>query len=130
MTETELRQKSNFRNAINAESTVQPGCEKYFASSVGQINPTASPVSPERGTLAIVTNVGRDAVDVVVPEDERRESGRRSRVVLTPRRWRQVGEDAFAIHAGDGDNKARSPAIECTHLLLRLPAKTDSLLGS
>ena len=32
--------------------------------------------------------------------------GRRSRVVLTPRRWRQVGERDFA---GDGDNKARSP---------------------
>jgi hypothetical protein len=32
--------------------------------------------------------------------------GRRSRVVLTPRRWRQVGERNFA---GDGDNKARSP---------------------
>ena len=32
--------------------------------------------------------------------------GRRSRVVLTPRRWRQVGERDFT---GDGDNKARSP---------------------
>jgi hypothetical protein len=32
--------------------------------------------------------------------------GRRSRVVLTPRRWRQVGG---RISAGDGDKKARSP---------------------
>ena len=32
--------------------------------------------------------------------------GRRSRVVLTPRRWRQVGG---SNSAGDGDNKARSP---------------------
>src|ERR1700733_3095311 len=32
--------------------------------------------------------------------------GRRSRVVLTPRRWRQVGESDFT---GDGGNKARSP---------------------
>jgi len=32
----------------------------------------ASRVSPERGALAIVTNVGRDAVDVFAPEDERR----------------------------------------------------------
>jgi len=31
--------------------------------------------------------------------------GRRSRVVLTPRRWRQVG----GISVGDGGNKARSP---------------------
>ena len=30
---------------------------------------------------------------------------------------------------GDGGKRARSPAIECTHLLLRRPAKTDSLLG-
>jgi hypothetical protein len=41
---------------------------------------------PRRGTLAIVTNVGRDAVDAFMPEDERHESGRRSRVVLISRR--------------------------------------------
>jgi hypothetical protein len=29
---------------------------------------------------------------------------------------------------GDGGKKARSPAIECTHLLLRRLAKTDSLV--
>ena len=34
------------------------------------------------------------------------ERGRRSRVVLTPRRWRQVGG---SNSAGDGDKKARSP---------------------
>jgi hypothetical protein len=34
--------------------------------------------------------------------------GRRSRVVLTPRRWRQVGDDA-SHHAGDGGKQARSP---------------------
>jgi hypothetical protein len=39
--------------------------------------------------------------------------GRRSRVVLMPRRWHQVGGIIFA---DDGDNKARSPAIECTDL--------------
>jgi len=38
--------------------------------------------------------------------DERHPSGRRSRVVLTPRRWRQVRGGNFA---GDGDNQARSP---------------------
>jgi hypothetical protein len=32
--------------------------------------------------------------------------GRRSRVVLTPRRWRQVGEGNFT---GDGGKQARSP---------------------
>ena len=57
-------------------------------------------------------------------QDEVRRSGRRSRVVLTPRRWRQVGDDGLqrtcddashhtgddASHrTGDGGNKARSP---------------------
>src|ERR1700724_1644618 len=32
----------------------------------------------------------RDAMDAVAAQDERRCCGRRSRVVLTPRRWRQV----------------------------------------
>src|SRR3954454_24007030 len=42
----------------------------------------------------------------VAPLTNGAERGRRSRVVLTPRRWRQVlRSDA----QGDGDNKARSP---------------------
>src|SRR6185437_9777256 len=40
-----------------------------------------------------------------------------------------TGDDA-SHRTGDGDNKARSPAIECTHFLLRWRAKTDSVLGS
>jgi hypothetical protein len=39
--------------------------------------------------------------------DERRYGGRRSRVVLTPRRWRQIGDDCFGNRTGDGGNKAR-----------------------
>ena len=38
--------------------------------------------------------------------DECAERGRRSRVVLTPRRWRQVSRD---IPRGDGGKRARSP---------------------
>src|SRR6476661_10910490 len=38
--------------------------------------------------------------------DERRARGRRSRVVLTPRRWRQVGGNNSA---DDGGKRARSP---------------------
>ena len=41
----------------------------------------------------------------IAPLTNGAERGRRSRVVLTPRRWRQV----CVHHAGDGDNKARSP---------------------
>jgi hypothetical protein len=48
----------------------------------------------------------RDAVDALMPDDERRlKSGRRSRVVLTPRRWRQVR--GANNSAGDGGKKAR-----------------------
>src|ERR1700730_10412514 len=48
----------------------------------------------------------RDAVDALATQDERRFGGRRSRVVLTPRRWRQA---CGRYSAGDGGKKARSP---------------------
>jgi len=77
----------------------------------GQIISTSPARSrPQEGRIAIVTDVGRGmrwtrfgAVD------ERADLGRRSRVVLMPRRWHQVGNDCFCNRAGDGDNKARSP---------------------
>src|ERR1700729_2998326 len=43
-------------------------------------------------------------------------SGRRSLVVLTPRRWRQVGDDA-SHHADDGGKQARSPGRARNKLL-------------
>jgi hypothetical protein len=46
--------------------------------------------------------------------DESVPCGRRSRVVLTPRRWRQVGERNFI---GDGGKKARSPGRARNKLL-------------
>jgi len=53
--------------------------------------------------LAIVTNVGTGCGGRGGAFDEQRQSGRRSRVVLTPRRWRQVcSQDA----ASDGGKKA------------------------
>src|ERR1700722_16141198 len=58
------------------------------------------------GRFAIVTDVRRDAVDADALADERRGGGRRSRVVLTPRRRRQVSRKC---PRGDGDKKARSP---------------------
>ena len=45
---------------------------------------------PGRGALAIVTNVGAGCGGRGGAFDEQRQCGRRSRVVLTPRRWRQV----------------------------------------
>ena len=61
-------------------------------------------VSSHRGALAIVTDAGRDAMDANTPLTNCAERGRRSRVVLTPRRWRQV-----LRKQSDCDNKARSP---------------------
>jgi hypothetical protein len=47
-----------------------------------------SPVPlPTEGRIMIVTNVVRDAMDVLAAPDERSQCGRRSRVVLIPRRW-------------------------------------------
>jgi hypothetical protein len=52
----------------------------------------------------IVTYAGWDAMDASLPHDERQARRRQSRVVLAPRCWRQVGDDA-SHHTGDGGNK-------------------------
>jgi len=49
----------------------------------------------ERGALANVINAARDAVDADALLTNSARRGRRSRVVLTPRRWRQVSRDVF-----------------------------------
>ena len=56
----------------------------------------------------------RDAMDALAKQDGRRRRGRRSRVVLTPRRWRQVGG---SMSADDGGNRARSPGRARNKLL-------------
>jgi hypothetical protein len=45
---------------------------------------------PQEGRFAIVTNVERDAMDAAVRETSAACRVRRSRVVLTPRCWRQA----------------------------------------
>jgi hypothetical protein len=67
-----LRQKSNFANPINAESTVHPFAQKYFALPVGQIIFITSrrPV-PDRGALRGRHDLlARDAMDVIMSQDE------------------------------------------------------------
>jgi len=54
----------------------------------------------------IVTIAERDAVDADAPITNSACRGRRSRVVLTPRRWRQASR---RYPRGDGGKKARSP---------------------
>ena len=72
-------------------SRVKPQNKKYFAFPEGQIRGTSIAIpSRQEGRIMIVTIVGRVAVDAGSAENERRESVRRRRVVLTPRCWRQV----------------------------------------
>jgi hypothetical protein len=78
----------------------------HFAADPNHFISPAVPPHTE-GRFAIVTDVGsgmRWTRMVLLTRAPFR--GRRSRVVLTPRRWRQVGG---SNSAGDGDKKARSP---------------------
>src|SRR5207342_1337936 len=69
---------------------VKPQNKKYFALSEGQIRriSVAIPSRPE-GRIMIATIVGRVAVDAGSADNERHESVRQRRVVLTSRCWRQ-----------------------------------------
>ena len=62
----------------------------------------------KEGRFAIVTNVGSGMRWTRCVIRRMTYRGRRNRVVLAPRRWRQVGDDA-SHHADDGGKKARSP---------------------
>src|ERR1700730_7011624 len=103
---TALRQKTDFLKRIKLIWPVQSGLQKYFASPPAQIKSISPAVLSLRGALAIVTNVGTGCGGRGCALDEWRWRGRRSRGVLTPRRWRQVGG---SNSAGDGGKQARSP---------------------
>src|SRR5207237_1836117 len=66
-----MRVNSFFVRRFNVIWVVQSPCQKYFDCAVRQITSRTLPVSPERAALAIVTNVGRDAVDALASQDER-----------------------------------------------------------
>jgi hypothetical protein len=88
-----------------ANSPVKSPQRKYFTSRVGQITSRTPRPAPQRG-VAQRHQRGAGCGGRVCALDEWRGRGRRSRVVLTSRRWRQVGG---GNSAGDGDKKARSP---------------------
>ena len=50
-------------DGLSSELAVQPQIEKYFLSSLTQIKIISTPSRPSEGRFAIVTDVGRDAVD-------------------------------------------------------------------
>jgi hypothetical protein len=103
-----LRQKAILLNRINVIWVVQSPSAKIFRLTrrANQWLNFRRPV-PSEGRFANVTDVRRDAVDAMATQDGRRRRGRRSRVVLTPRRWRQVSRGHS--RAGDGGKRARSP---------------------
>ena len=88
---------------------VQLRFQKYSASRFGQINSrsVAVPFSQRGALRGRHERWARDAVDARARLTIRAFRGRRSRVVLTPRRWRQVSEKYLA---GDGGKK--SPVTE------------------
>ena len=96
---------------ISDRDLICPSCQLVtgaFACDDGQITGISSRVSrPHEGRIAIVTDVGcgmRWTRQSRKTNDSR--CVRQSHAVLSPRCWRQVGEDAFGFAASDGDNKA------------------------
>jgi hypothetical protein len=103
------------RHDLWCDLPVQPHIQKYFRFHPTQITGVSPPIPrPQEGrwpsSLALGAGCGGRGCVVarVMRADERRWRVRRSRVVLTPRRWRQVRERPTLL-AGDGDKKARSP---------------------
>jgi hypothetical protein len=97
--------------AVDLSGVASPSCQKYFTHPDGQIISTSLRIlCSSEGRLADRHERWvQDAVDALRAIDECTRSVRRSHVVLTSRRWRQVGDDCFGNRVGDGDNKARSP---------------------
>jgi hypothetical protein len=90
--------------------TVQPPLQKYSDSLQTQITSISIAIPAQhRGAFRDrhERRVGMRWTRVAL-KTRAQSCGRRSRVVLTPRRRRQVREDA-SHHTGDGDKKARSP---------------------
>jgi hypothetical protein len=119
------RQRPNFLSRFNKSArraNHSKVCPAYlakillFTSDPNHIYISSCPALT-RGRIAIVTDVeaGCDGRGLRQKTNDVAR-GRRSRVVLTPRRWRQVSDDA-SHHAGDGGKKARSPGRARSKLL-------------
>ena len=95
---------------------VQSSIKKYFHSLLTQITHTSFAIPAHtKGRFAIVTDVGCGMRwTLVVLLTRALPCGRRSRVVLTPRRWRQVSQKCLR---GDGGKQARSPGRARNKLL-------------
>jgi hypothetical protein len=74
-----------------AKGVSSPFIKNFSSFRFMQISFLVPPSTPLEGRIAIVTDAGLDAMDADGATDEGTGCGRRSRVVLTPRRWRQAG---------------------------------------
>src|ERR1700721_4787642 len=111
-----MRIERKFSRGINVIWVVQSPLQKYFRSLLTQITCISLAIPAQyRGAFRdrherkVGMRWTRAALLTRAPA-----RGRRSRVVLTPRRRRQVGERDFT---GDGDKKARSPGRARNKLL-------------
>ena len=86
-----LRAKTNFPSVFNVIWLVQRA-RKIFRFTILKIRNTSIAIPPHsEGRFANVTDAGRAAMDAAARLTGVACSGRRRRVVLTPRRWCQVG---------------------------------------
>jgi hypothetical protein len=102
-----VRAGEKFSFGFNAILPVQSYFKKYSASRLTQITSIFAAILPHsRGVSRSSRTRGGMRWTQAALLTRACAGGRRSRVVLTPRRWRQV---CGGNSAGDGDNKARSP---------------------
>jgi hypothetical protein len=99
---------------------VQPLLQKYFCFSEIKIKLYDSHPVPLRGALRNVNDAERDAVDAAARLTSDAASGRRRRVVLTPRRWRQVRERQLSRAT-----VARKPGRRGEHEISRKPLRGE-----
>jgi hypothetical protein len=88
----ELRATANLLSRVRLIWLVQSHLQKYFCSPRTQITPISAAIPPHlRGVSRSSRTLGAGCDGREDAADEQRMRGRRSRVVLTPRRWRQAG---------------------------------------
>jgi len=82
-----------FSERLQYAAHIQAPRAKINLFTKSRICETDTPISSQPRGVRVVTYAGRDAVDVRAAQDDRSFRGRRSRVVLAPRRWSQASRD-------------------------------------
>jgi hypothetical protein len=101
-----LLAERNLLNRINVICPVQPHLQKYFRFHLTQISSLSRAVLSPRGAARDRHGRGTGCGGRGGLQTNALARGRRSRVVLTPRRWRQVWR---SDPRDDGGKRARSP---------------------